>query len=197
MNHLSDDQLADWLAGEADQETEMHLQSCTHCHTEAAALRNGVSRYALTLRQQSARAQVAQLDANFAPRKALALHRLRWAAAGVLAMLLTGQTVWMLKLHHAPASSQSLASTPAHSQSAAADDSGETNSKRTLEASAATALRSQTATSLSDDELLEAVNSDLSRDVPQALAPVSAITVARNKFAAASGNADLQGEKQQ
>jgi hypothetical protein len=39
---------------------------------------------------------------------------------------------------------------------------------------------------MSDDELLEAVNNDLSRDVPQALAPVSAITVARNKIAAAS-----------
>ncbi len=42
---------------------------------------------------------------------------------------------------------------------------------------------------MSDDELLEAVNSDLSREVPQALAPVSAITVARNQIAAASSGA--------
>ena len=39
---------------------------------------------------------------------------------------------------------------------------------------------------MSDDELLEAVNNDLSREVPQALAPVGAITVGRNRIAAAS-----------
>jgi hypothetical protein len=43
---------------------------------------------------------------------------------------------------------------------------------------------------MSDDELLEAVNNDLNREVPQALAPVGAITTARNnKIAAASPGA--------
>jgi len=42
----------------------------------------------------------------------------------------------------------------------------------------------QSGDQMSDDELLEAVNNDLSRDVPQALAPVSAITLARNQIAA-------------
>ena len=42
---------------------------------------------------------------------------------------------------------------------------------------------------MSDDELLEAVNNDLSREVPLALSPVSAITIARNKIAAASTTA--------
>ena len=40
---------------------------------------------------------------------------------------------------------------------------------------------------MSDDELLEAVNNDLSREVPLALAPVSTITAARNKIAAIHG----------
>jgi hypothetical protein len=44
---------------------------------------------------------------------------------------------------------------------------------------------SQPSTGMSDDELLEAVNNDLNRDVPQALAPISAITVARNAAASA------------
>jgi len=39
---------------------------------------------------------------------------------------------------------------------------------------------------MSDDELLDAVGRDLDRDVPQALAPVSAITVARNQMAAST-----------
>jgi hypothetical protein len=47
---------------------------------------------------------------------------------------------------------------------------------------------------LSDDELLEAVNNDLNREVPLALAPVSAITVARNNIAAASSRAGTTGE---
>ena len=44
---------------------------------------------------------------NFAPRKALALHRLRWAGAGVLALVLAAQTAWLMKPHRAPAADQS------------------------------------------------------------------------------------------
>ena len=48
---------------------------------------------------------------------------------------------------------------------------------------------------MSDDELLEAVNNDLSREVPLALAPVSAITSARNKIAAVSGGRHNLGKQ--
>jgi len=157
-NHLTDEQLAAWLLGEAPRDTYVHLESCTQCHAEALQLQDGISRYAIATRQQSARAQSVRLAGNFAPRKALILHRLRWAGAGVLAMLLAAQTAWMMK--PAPvAISAPVASTPVVSQPAA---------------------------QMSDDELLEAVNNDLSREVPLALAPVSAITTARNKIAAAS-----------
>ena len=39
---------------------------------------------------------------------------------------------------------------------------------------------------MSDDELLDAVGKDLDRDVPEALAPVSALTVARNQMASST-----------
>jgi hypothetical protein len=159
MKHLTDEQLAEWLAGEATQETRSHLQDCECCHAEAIAMRDGISRYSLALRQQAALAQSAQLNPAFSPRKSLASHRLRWAGAGVLALLLGAQTAWMLMPRPTMRPSQPTASAP---------------------------LNSQPSAPMSDDELLEAVNNDLSRDVPQALAPVSAITVARNEIAAES-----------
>ena len=45
---------------------------------------------------------------------------------------------------------------------------------------------------MSDDELLQAVNNDLSDEVPQALAPVGAITVARNRIASEVESARVQ-----
>jgi hypothetical protein len=160
MNHLTDDQLAGWLAGEVNQETQRHLDGCEQCQAEASQLRDGISRYTVAIRRQSAQAQSAHMARTIAPRRALALHRLRWAGAGVLAILLAVQTVWMMKPRPAPSAPRPIASAPVTAQPAAA--------------------------SMSDDELLEAVNSDLSREVPQALAPVSTITTERNKIAAST-----------
>jgi hypothetical protein len=165
MNHLTDEQLAGWLAGEADLGTQTHLQNCEHCQAEATALRHGISRYTLVVRQESASAQSLHMPAAFAPRKALMLHRLRWAGAGVLALLLAVQTAWIMKPGRVATTSHPAASATLNSQRAGS---------------------SQPTDQMSDDELLEAVNNDLNRDVPQALAPVSEITTARNKIAAAS-----------
>jgi hypothetical protein len=168
MKHLTDEQLAEWLAGEASPETQSHLLHCDGCHAEATAVRDGISRYSLAIRQRAALVQSTQLDPAFRPWKALALHRLRWAAAAVLAILLGAQTTWMMMSHPTAPKSQPIASAP---------------------------LNSQPSSKMSDDELLEAVNNDLSRDVPQALAPVSAITVGRNKIAAASVGAANTGKR--
>lgn len=165
MNHLTDEQLAGWLAGEADQQTRSHVDSCPQCGAEALELRDGISRYAIAMRRKSALAESTHMQGKLAPRKALALHRLRWAGAGILALLLASSTAWLVKPHLSPATAQPTASSPAIQKN------GEL---------------SKPATQLSDDELLEAVNNDLSSDVPEALSPVSAITVERNAIAATS-----------
>jgi hypothetical protein len=123
------------------------------------------------MRRQSSVAENAHMNGRLAPRRALALHRLRWAGVGVLALLLVAQTAWLVKPRRAPATALPTASALVSPQREA-----------------------QPATQLSDDELLEAVNNDLSREVPLALAPVSAITVARNKIAAASSRAANAGD---
>jgi len=157
MNHLSDDQLSEWLAGESTAETRSHLEACLQCRDEAGALRDGISRYGFSLREQSRQAQAAHL-VNIDPRKTVTAHRLRWTAAAALAMLLAAPTAWLMRPHVAPAPLLPVAKVTS---------------------------ASQPSTAMSDDELLEAVNNDLNRDVPEALAPVSAITVARNAAASA------------
>jgi len=167
MNHLTDDQLAEWLAGESGEQTRAHLQSCAECNAEATRLRDGVARYSISLRQQAARAQSAHMTESVAPRKSIAQHRLRWVGATVLALLLAAQTAWMMKPHTPSQPIGPIAGAPKTPQ-----------------------VNSQPGAQMSDDELLEAVNNDLNRDVPQALAPVSAITLERNQIADASTGDD-------
>jgi hypothetical protein len=166
MNHLTDEQLTQWLEGEDSPQTQSHLAGCAQCRTEAQELRDGISRYAIAMRRQADRAQSLCLAGQFAPQKALARHRLRWAAATALALLLATPTAWIwMKMPHRPlVELQPIATARSSPQSAAA---------------------------MSDDELLEAVNNDLNREVPQALAPVSAITTERNRIAAASAVAAI------
>jgi hypothetical protein len=171
MNHLTDEQLGDWLAGEASAEVHEHLRGCERCRSEATVLRDEISRYSLALRHRSAEAGSARIAKRIMPGRALALRRLSWAGVTALALLLAAQTGWMMRAHRpAPAPEHAAAPPPAPA-------------------------------TMSDDELLEAVNNDLNRDVPRALAPVSAITIARNRIAAGefvdSGNASTrQGERE-
>lgn len=178
MKHLTDEQLAEWLAGESGEETRAHLHCCASCNTEAMNLRDGVLRYSMALRRQSARAQSAQMPAAFAPGKAVARHRLRWAGAGVLALLLAAQTAWMMKPQ-----------TGAH-VTAPTGNAHNSQSNSQLNSQPSSQPDSQSGSQMSDDELLEAVNNDLNRDIPQALAPVEAITVARNQIAAETSTSD-------
>jgi len=175
MKHLTDEELAEWLAGESSDETRAHLRCCASCNAEAINLHDNVAQYSVALRQRSSLAQNARVTGNFAPGKALARHRLRWAGATVLALLLAAQTAWMMKPH--TPRTQPVANSQANMQL-----SSQPNTR--LNAQLSTQPSSQSGNQMSDDELLEAVNNDLNRDVPQALAPVEAITVARNQIAA-------------
>jgi len=158
MQHLKDEQLLEWLDGAASPEVQGHIKTCRPCRTEAEALQDGISRYAIAVRRQAQEAQSAGLAKGSAP--ARAEHRLRWVGAGILALLLAAQTAWMMKLRPAQDTARPIAVAAPVPQPAA-----------------------QMAAQMSDEELLQAVNNDLSDEVPQALAPVGAITVARNRMA--------------
>jgi len=178
-DHLTDEQLAEWLDGSAGQAVQAHLEDCAPCRAEAHALQDGIACYATLVRRQATQAQFTRLARRailmrrqathaqfvrpvyFAPAR-WGWHRLRWAGAGLVALLLAAQTAWMMKPGPKPGKTTQAVSIPV----------------------AAVALGSpQPAASMSDDELLQAVNNDLGDEVPQALAPVGAITEARNRIA--------------
>jgi hypothetical protein len=165
--HLTDDELTEWLDGSAGPAVRTHLDGCAACRREADGLQDGIARYVIATRREAALAEAARMAEEFAPARATVQlrinHRLRWVGAGVLALLLAAQTVWMMKTHTAPGAAQAAA----HPAAVAAPQP-------------AAALGHE---SMSDDELLQAVNNDLSDEVPQALAPVGAITEARNQIA--------------
>jgi hypothetical protein len=175
MTHLTDEQIAEWLAGEAGAETDQHLAECSACATETAALANGVRRYGLALKYQARQAGQRRLLQNVDPRREVLRHRLRWATAATLGMVLAGTTAYVSR------------SQPTQPEPVVVKTNGAPAVIQVHPAAAANATGSPArSSSMSDDELLEAVNNDLSRDVPQALAPVSAITEARNSIAATS-----------
>jgi hypothetical protein len=160
MKHLGDDALAQWLSGEASVEEQAHMDECARCKAEAMALGDGISRYRLALRRQaSERMHARPLRVS----GALATRRLGWAGVA-LAVALAAPAAWMMRPHVVPAG-----------QSSAVTQTGPQLGSQ---------MGSQVR--MSDDELLDAVGRDLDRDVPQALAPVSAITVARNQMAAST-----------
>ena len=160
MNHLTDEQIADWLAGEGSAETQRHLADCAACASETAALSGGVRRYALAIQQEARPSAVRSLH-KFNVRRELKWLRLRWASAVALGLLLAGTTAYVAVPHEAPTPVETV---------------------RTPQPQPAVPA-------MSDDELLEAVNNDLNRDVPRALAPVGHITAERNRIAAASTGA--------
>jgi predicted anti-sigma-YlaC factor YlaD len=171
MTHLTDEQMAEWLAGEAGVETERHVAECSACAAETSALADGVHRYGLAVKHRAREAEQLRLLQRVDPRRELVRHRLRWAVALTLGMALAGTTAYVTRPQPPqaePAAVKMLNAPPA------------------VEIHPASATGSTAQKSMSDDELLEAVNNDLSRDVPQALAPVSAITEARNRIAATS-----------
>lgn len=164
--HLTDGELLEWLDGSAGPAVQAHLDGCAACRSEAHGLQDGIARYAIAMRRQATASQSARMAGGLAPARRVQLrinHRLRWVGAGVLALLLAAQTALMMKTRPAASAAQAVA----HPAAAAVPQP-------------AAALGND---SMSDDELLQAVNNDLSDEVPQALAPVGAITEARNRIA--------------
>ncbi|MDR3764134.1 MAG: hypothetical protein P4M01_08580 [Acidobacteriota bacterium] len=181
MKHLTDEQIADWLAGESTAETRQHLTGCSECAAETAALSGGVRRYALAVRQDAQRSAARSLS-GFSVHRELKWLRLRWAAAATLGLFLAGTTVYVVLPHEASIATRHVIPAPLPQPAPKLQPPPEVQIQ-----TAAQPRPSKPA--MSDDELLEAVNNDLSRDVPRALAPVSHITAERNQIAAASSAA--------
>jgi hypothetical protein len=177
MIHMTDEQLAEWLAGEAKSETLAHIEGCPQCRAEAFEVRDGISRYSVAMRRQASGAHQA-MGGDIAQRRSWAQPRLRWAGAAALTLLLAGSTAWLMESRPALPGAHVSSQPAAASKSATASPANQ----------AARQSADQSANQLSDDELLEAVNNDLSREVPLALAPVSAITMARNQIAVRSSS---------
>lgn len=84
--HLTDEQLADFLAGEGDGSTRAHLEACGTCREEAESLRRVLVRYGETARGAAERPggfwrwQQSAIAARLGEQPA---GRLAWAAGGV------------------------------------------------------------------------------------------------------------------
>jgi len=106
MKHLTDEQLAaGWRAGWRVKKSSRRVR--TWIAARNATPRRWNSAMASRATRCDAPAIVSRRERaherKLAPRRALALHRLRWAGAGALALLLVAQTAWLVKPRHAPA----------------------------------------------------------------------------------------------
>lgn len=178
MTHLTDEQIAGWLAGEAAEKTLRHLFECKTCAAEAAALAGGVRRYAAAVRREAQQASLRHAE-KFNPRREMGWLRLRWASAAALGLVLAGFTAYVMHPHEAPMANGHVVSAPPQPSARELPPQPRVESPQP-------AQRHAPVPAMSDDELLEAVNNDLSRDVPWALAPVGHITAERNRIASAS-----------
>ncbi len=172
MKHLNDDELAQWLSGEASMEERAHVDECARCRAEAMALGDGISRYALELRRQASEGMTAR---PLRVGRTLSARRLGWAGVA-LAVLLVAPTAWVMRPHAVPAGQTGAVAQTAQTDSQISQVGSRMGSP--MGSPMGSAMK------MSDDELLDAVGRDLDRDVPEALAPVSALTVARNQMAA-------------
>ena len=77
MTHLSSIQISEWILGERDPETELHLNSCGKCHEEVARLQSGLMEFKQSVRAWGEQPAEMRLSASRAP------SRVSWRWAGV------------------------------------------------------------------------------------------------------------------
>ena len=143
-NHLSEDQMTEWVLGTRDEYVLRHLETCQACSVEVEELRSTISSF------RDAIHATAQSDQSFWRDQQLALRErvserdwypLHWAWAVVMVIVLITAIF--------------LTRTPNTRQNYASDDA--------------------------DNALLQEVQGDLAREVPEALAPAVLIAQERNE----------------
>jgi hypothetical protein len=142
-DHLSEDQITQWVLGTRDEYVLRHLESCEVCSREVEGLGNATTSFRDSIRA------AAQRDRSFWQSQQLAIRErlsardwypLHWAWVAAMIMVL----IAAIFLTHPPKAPQNSASEDA------------------------------------DNALLQEVQSDLGRDVPQALAPAVLIAEERD-----------------
>lgn len=138
--HLSDRELAQWLAGAGDSRLSNHVADCEPCRKEGEELRAAVGEFRSEVQQAGERDEFhwsRQRHAILAAAERTPSRRLRWAVS--LAMGVAALSTVLLVAPH-----RRVPATPV------SDDHA-------------------------DEQLLLAVQSDLSRTAPQALAPAEVL----------------------
>jgi anti-sigma factor RsiW len=144
-NHLTEDQIAEWMLGAKDAWVTRHLETCDACSAEAEGLRGTISSFRDSIHA------AAQRDASYWRKQQLAIterasardwYPLHWAWAVAMVMVLITAIF--------------LTRPPSPSQNNATEDA--------------------------DKVLLQEVQGDLAREVPEALAPAGLIAEERNEI---------------
>ena len=144
-NHLTEDQITEWMLGTRDALVSRHLETCDACSVEAEELRRTISCFRDSIHA------AAQRDDSYWRKQQLAIsehasardwYPLHWAWAVAMVMVLITAIF--------------LTRTPNSSQNNATEDA--------------------------DKVLLQEVQGDLAREVPQALAPAVLIAEERNEI---------------
>jgi hypothetical protein len=144
-NHVSEDQITEWMLGTRDEFVRRHLETCDACAAEAEELRRAISSFRDSIHATAQRDQSFWRNQQRAIRERVSArdwYPLHWAWAVAMVVVL----IMAIFLLHTPHSPQNYASEDA------------------------------------DKALLQEVQGDLGRDVPQALAPAVLIAEERNEI---------------
>ena len=150
-NHLSEDQIAEWVLGESDEHASRHLETCAACSREAEELRSALAGFRDAVHATAQRDPTFWRNQQFAVRERLSAqdwYPLHWGwVVAMVAVLITAIL---------------LARTPNVPKNSGSEDA--------------------------DNALLQAVQGDLNRNVPQALAPAVLIAEERREILSKKGD---------
>ena len=149
--HLTSEQLTEYLGGQENARIQAHLADCARCRDDARRLLHVVGSLRAHAERSAERDAAFWTRQRFQVRSVLIQRRRRspsWALAAAMAVLLLA-AAWMFRTQPSQP--------PATGQSA------------------------QLQNPISDDALLSAVNSTLAQDVPSPLAPVAMLAYEREQ----------------